>query len=88
MARRGAVFRIIVGLGEIRPDGRQSMLSDMFGNLGWTWKREPVLYIALLIAVGTVVQDAFTGGVDLESAVIGVVELLLGFVARGRVSPN
>ncbi len=59
----------------------------MFENLGWTWKREPVLYITLLIAIGNLVRDFVTDVATLETLIVGILTLLLGFVARGQVTP-
>ncbi len=56
----------------------------MFENLGWTWKREPVLYVTLAVAIGNLVRDFLADVSTLETLIIGVATLLLGFVARGR----
>jgi len=62
----------------------------MFENLslkGFTWPREPVLYLTLLVAVLNVVIQALSGDVTWITAVESVIGLVLGFVARSQVAP-
>jgi hypothetical protein len=63
----------------------------MFANLslkGFTWKREPALYVALAIAVLSVVGQVAAGETTWQLAVPVVVSLIGGFLVRGRVSPT
>ncbi len=62
----------------------------MFQNLsfkGFTWPREPVLYLTLLVAVVNVIIAYITGDVGWVEALESLVILIGGFIARGRVSP-
>lgn len=62
----------------------------MFENLslkGFTWPREPVLYLTLLVAVLNVVIQTLSGDVTWITAVESVIGLVLGFIARGQVAP-
>jgi len=62
----------------------------MFENLKlseFTWKREPILYLALLVAVGNVVLTAWSGDAEWSTALESIAVLLLGFFGRGQVSP-
>ena len=62
----------------------------MFENLslkGFTWPREPVLYLTLAAAVINIVIQAIAGDVTYWVAVESAVGLVLAFIARGRVSP-
>lgn len=62
----------------------------MFQNLslsGFTWKREPILYLALALAIGNIVYNALTGDVTTADAVQSGIALLLGFFGRGQVTP-
>ena len=53
----------------------------------WTLRREPILWIFLLIAVLTVVADVVQGDQNLSTALTVLVELAVGFLARGKVTP-
>ena len=62
----------------------------MFENLSlreFTWPREPVLYLTLLVAVLNVVIQMLAGDVTWVTAVETIIGLVLGFVARSQVSP-
>lgn len=62
----------------------------MFQNLslkGFTWPKEPVLYLTLIAAVLTTVAAALTGDLSWVQAVEAVIILVGGFIARGQVSP-
>lgn len=62
----------------------------MFENLslrGFTWPREPVLYITLIAAILNAVAQLLVGDITWVIAVETVVTLILGFIARGKVSP-
>ena len=62
----------------------------MFQNLslkGFTWPREPVLYLTLIAAILTTVASALTGDLSWVQAVEAVIILVGGFIARGQVSP-
>ena len=62
----------------------------MFENLslkGFTWPREPVLYLTLLVAIVNVVITGLTGDVTWFEAIESLVILVAGFVARGQVTP-
>jgi hypothetical protein len=63
----------------------------VFQNLslkGFTWPREPVLYItlvaSLLFAVASVITGEYTWVQGIEQ--VGI--LISGFIARGQVSPT
>lgn len=61
----------------------------MFENLKlseFTWRREPILYLALLVAIGNVVLNA-AGGTLEWAAAESIVVLLAGFFGRGQVTP-
>lgn len=63
----------------------------MFENLSiraFTWRREPVLYITLIVAILNVVGAVLTGEVALVEATETIVLLIFGFIARGQVSPT
>lgn len=63
----------------------------MFANLSlsqFTWKREPILYLALALAAGKIVYDVMSGSLDLQAGVEAFVVLLFGFFGRGQVSPT
>ncbi|TNF82066.1 MAG: hypothetical protein JSW51_03055 [Gemmatimonadota bacterium] len=62
----------------------------MFENLslqGFTWPREPVVYLALLAAILSAAASALQGDVTWWNAAESVWILILGFIARGKVSP-
>ena len=62
----------------------------MFANLslkGFTWPREPILYLTLAAAVINVVIQAIAGDVTYWVAVESAIGLVMAFIARGRVSP-
>ncbi len=58
-----------------------------FSLTGFTWKREPILYVTLVIGLLNVVQTVLIGDVDLFTAIQSAVLLVFGFVARGEVTP-
>ena len=63
----------------------------MFENLKlseFTWKREPILYLALLVALGNVALSAAGGELAGQEVIESVAVLLVGFVGRGQVSPS
>ena len=62
----------------------------MFANLNllnFTWKREPVLYIALAVALLNIVSSWFDGGLVAVDALESGFALVWGFFTRGQVSP-
>lgn len=62
----------------------------MFENLDlrqFTWKREPVLYVTLAIAILSVVANVLGGDVDVGDGIEAAVKILLGFIVRGEVTP-
>ena len=62
----------------------------MFENLslsGFTWPREPVLYLTLVAAIINAAIQALTGDVTWWVAGETAVGLVMAFIARGRVSP-
>lgn len=65
----------------------RELISNMFGGIGFTWRREPVLYLTLITAAAGIVGDFAAGALDLETAIVAGVELLVGFFLRGQVSP-
>ena len=63
----------------------------MFENLSFsefTWKREPALWIALAVAILSVVSGAVSGTADWGTAIESIVVLVAGFLVRGQVSPT
>lgn len=63
----------------------------MFENLKlseFTWKREPILYLALLVALGNVALSAAGGELAGQEVIESVAVLLVGFFGRGQVSPS
>ena len=63
----------------------------MFQNLslkGFTWPREPVLYLTLLVAVINVAIQYINGDVTWVQGLETLVILVGGFIARGQVSPT
>ena len=63
----------------------------MFENLNlseFTWRREPILYLALLVAVGNVVLNAAGGDIEWSAAAESLAVLVVGFFGRGKVSPS
>ena len=62
----------------------------MFENLSFTnftWKREPILYITLAVAILNVIGTLLAGDVEFAQAIETIVLLVFGFFARGQVSP-
>lgn len=62
----------------------------MFSNLtlrGFTLRREPVLYAWLAVAVAQTIAEHLAGSIDQATAVSALVELIVAFAVRGRVSP-
>lgn len=62
----------------------------MFQNLslrGFTWPREPVLYLTAAAALLTTVASALTGDVTWVQALEAAIIVIGGFIARGQVSP-
>lgn len=62
----------------------------MFQNLSFTnftWRREPVLYLALLVAIGEVVVQIIGGDLDTGDGFEALFTLVVGFFARSQVSP-
>ena len=62
----------------------------MFENLslkGFTWPREPVLYLTLVAAIINVIIQTIAGDVTYWVAIETAVGLVLAFIARGRVTP-
>ena len=62
----------------------------MFKNLSltqFTWPREPVLYMALIVAVLNTVIAALNGGLTWGEAIDAILIAVGAFVARGQVSP-
>ena len=62
----------------------------MFENLNWkefTWKREPILYLALFVAIGNIVLQAVNGDLTGFNAAESIFVLVLGFFGRGQVTP-
>ena len=63
----------------------------MFQNLKlseFTWRREPILYLALAIAILNLVYAYLTGDLAMTDGVESLVALLVGFFGRGQVSPR
>jgi hypothetical protein len=56
-----------------------------FGNM--TWRREPVLWAALVVAVANVVAQIITGDIGFGQAAEAFAMLGFGFIARGQVTP-
>lgn len=62
----------------------------MFENFSlreFTWRREPILWLALVLAVGQVVYETLGGSIGVEEAVQAIITLIFGFLGRGKVSP-
>lgn len=62
----------------------------MFTNLKlsqFTWRREPILYLALLVAIGNVALSAFGGEIEWATALESIAVLVAGFLGRGQVTP-
>lgn len=62
----------------------------MFENLslkGFTWPREPVLYLTLLVAIVNVIISVISGDADIVTAIESLGVIIAGFIARGRVTP-
>lgn len=62
----------------------------MFENLNlseFTWRREPILWLALAVAVGNVVLAALGGDMEWSAALESLAVLIVGFFGRGQVSP-
>lgn len=62
----------------------------MFDNLKlseFTWKREPILYLALIVAIGNVIVTAAGGDLAWTAALESIAVLVLGFFGRGQVTP-
>lgn len=62
----------------------------MFENLsltGFTWPREPVLYLTLVAAIINVIIQALVGDVTYWVGIETIIGLIMAFIARGRVSP-
>lgn len=62
----------------------------MFENLslkGFTWPKEPVLYLALIVAILNVVIQALSGDLSWFAAAESVFVLIMGFIARSQVTP-
>lgn len=63
----------------------------MFENLSlkdFTWPREPVLYLTLLVAILNVAIQALVGDLSWFAAAESVFVLVAGFIARGQVTPT
>ncbi len=63
------------------------MIKPMFENLGVTPKREPVLYLALLVVILNIVVQTLQGTTDLQTAIESIGIALAAFIARGQVTP-
>ena len=62
----------------------------MFTNLqrrNLTWQREPILWVALAVAVLQAVASGLSGDLAWADAIEAIVVLLFGFIARGQVVP-
>lgn len=62
----------------------------MFANLslsGFTWRREPILYLALLVAIGTLGLEVADGALEWPAALESLGILIVGFFGRGQVTP-
>lgn len=62
----------------------------MFQNLslkGFTWPKEPVLYLALLVAIVNVGISVINGEVGWPEALESAAIAIGAFIARGRVTP-
>ena len=62
----------------------------MFENLKlseFTWPREPVLYLTLIVAILNVVIQFINGDVTWVQGLETLVLLVAGFIARGQVRP-
>lgn len=63
----------------------------MFENLSWasiwSFRREPALWAALVVAVANVVAQVITGDLAWGQAVETLVTLAIGFIVRGQVTP-
>ncbi len=53
----------------------------------FTWRREPVLYVALAIACLQVVAPVVAGDVSWVTVLQPLATLLIGFFLRGQVTP-
>ncbi len=63
----------------------------MFQNLslkGFTFPKEPVLYLTLLVAIANIVISALSGDVSWVTAIETIIGILVGFFARGQVTPT
>ncbi|HEX7098942.1 MAG TPA: hypothetical protein VF377_06850 [Acidimicrobiia bacterium] len=60
---------------------------ENFSLKEFTWKREPILWLALILAIGQVVYQALGGAIGVEEAVQAIITLIFGFLGRGQVSP-
>lgn len=63
----------------------------MFENLslrGFTWNREPVLYVTLAVAILQVVVTIMTGDIALADGAMTIMTLVFGFIVRGEVTPT
>lgn len=62
----------------------------MFQNLslkGFTWPREPVLYLTVIAAILTTVASVIDGSVNWVDGLEALVIVVGGFIARGQVTP-
>lgn len=51
-------------------------------------KREPILILAMFVAIGQVVVDQLNAGADAATVVSAVLALVAGFVGRYFVTPS
>lgn len=53
----------------------------------FTWRREPILYLALAVAIGNVILGVADGAIEWSVALESLVVLIVGFFGRGQVTP-
>jgi hypothetical protein len=66
-------------------------LKSSFTNLsfkGFVWPREPVLYMALAVAILNAVIAVINGSLGLSEAIDAIIIAIGAFAARGKVSPT
>ena len=54
---------------------------------GFTWRREPVLYVALAVGLLNLVLSVLNGDVGTEDAIEWTVGAVAAFFVRGQVTP-
>ena len=63
----------------------------MFENLKlseFTWPREPILYLTLIVAILNVAIQFLTGDLSIWDGLESIGVLIAGFIGRGQVTPS